>query len=66
MDAPAKRYRRTLSTELRDMFLRRRHRGLVTLPWFELRALEGEGKGKMTRRRVYVADKLRAAGVVVD
>jgi hypothetical protein len=35
------RYRRTLSTELRDMFLRRRHQGLVTVPWFELEALVG-------------------------
>ena len=74
------RYRPTLSTELRDMFLRRRHRGLVTLPWFELREVaesdddgygdgddEGEGgeASKEERRRRYVADKLRAAGVTI-
>lgn len=40
------------------MFLGRRHRGVVTVPWFEFEDLEGD-----ERRRVYVADKLRAAGV---
>lgn len=66
-EVPARRYRRTLSTELRDMFLRRRLGGLVTLPWFELRALERGGEAnREQRRKTYVADKLRAAGVDVD
>jgi len=51
-------YRRTPSTELRDMFLRRRHRGMVTVPWYEFEALEGTA-----RRREYMTAKLRAAGV---
>jgi len=50
--------RRTLRTEVRDMFLARRHRAVVTVPWFELKKA---GSGK----KEYIADKLRAVGVEV-
>lgn len=51
-------FQSTLSTELRNMFLRRRHRGLVTVPWFEFEGLEGQ-----KQRREYIIGKLRAAGI---
>jgi hypothetical protein len=50
--------RPTTATELRDMFLRKRHRRVVTLPWFELDECDTR-EAKST----YVADKLRAAGI---
>lgn len=50
--------RPTTATELRDMFLRKRHRVVVTLPWFELDECDTR-EAKST----YVADKLRAAGI---
>jgi len=55
-DAP--RTTRTTRTELRDMFLARRHRVVLSVPWFEYAEVESS-----TQRSEYVAAKLRAAGV---
>ena len=64
------RPRRTLRTEVRDMFLARRHRAVVTVPWFELAKLGAAGGGSTAQQRddankEYVANKLRAVGVRV-
>jgi len=56
----APRTTRTPKTELRDMFLRRRYRTVVSVPWFEWAELRGS-----TAKKAYVAEKLRAAGVSV-
>ena len=50
--------RRTTATELRDMFLRKRHGRVVTMPWFELDECDTREE-----RAAYVAGKLRAAGI---
>jgi hypothetical protein len=50
--------RRTTATELRDMFLRKRHGRVVTMPWFEL-----DECASREERAAYVAGKLRAAGM---
>ena len=50
--------RRTTATELRDMFLRKRHGRVVTMPWFELDECVSREE-----RAAYVAGKLRAAGI---
>ena len=55
------RYVRTTSTELRDAFLRKRHAGLVVVPWFEFEAL-----GSRAEEKAYLAEKLERAGVRVD
>jgi len=51
---------RTANTELRDMFLARRHHAVVSVPWFEWDELRGREE-----KKVYVAEKLRGAGVRV-
>jgi len=56
----AARTTRTARTELRDMFLARRHRVVLSVPWFEYAELKSS-----TQRNEYVAAKLRAAGVSV-
>jgi hypothetical protein len=53
---------RTMRTELRDMFLARRHRVVLSVPWFEYAELNGKGAAEKSE---YVATKLRAAGVSV-
>ena len=55
------RYVRTPSTELRDAFLRKRHAGLVVVPWFEFEALRSRAEEK-----AYLAEKLKRVGVRVD
>ena len=60
-DAP--RTTRTTRTELRDMFLARRHRVVLSVPWFEYAELAELNSS--TQRNEYVAAKLRAAGVSV-
>jgi molybdopterin-binding protein len=59
-DAP--RTTRTTRTELRDMFLMRRHRVVLSVPWFEYAALNDGGAAE---KNEYVAAKLRAAGVSI-
>jgi len=51
---------RAVRTELRDMFLARRHQAVVCVPWFEWAELRGRAE-----KRHYVAEKLRGAGVHV-
>jgi hypothetical protein len=51
---------RTPSTELRDMFLERRHRSVLSLPYFEWDPLKGSAE-----KKAYVAAKLRAVGVII-
>ena len=51
---------RRYSAELRDMFLAKRHRAVILVPWFEWAELRGRGDKKH-----YVAEKLRGAGVNV-
>ena len=51
---------KTPKTELRDKFLWRRYRTVLFVPFFEWDALQGSAA-----RKVYVAAKLRAAGVSV-
>ena len=61
--APGDAYRtspRTPSTELRDMFLRRRYRTVLSVPWFEWAELRGS-----VAKRAYVVAKLKAAGVSI-
>jgi hypothetical protein len=58
-DAP-RNWRRTPRTELRDMFLARRHHLVVCVPYFEYDKL----KGRMAQT-TYIAEKLRGAGVHV-
>ena len=49
---------RTMRTELRDMFLARRHHAVVSVPWFEWAELSGS-----MAKTQYIADTLRGAGV---
>jgi len=51
---------KTPKTELRDKFLRRRYRTVVSVPWFEWAAAKGSAE-----KKAYVAEKLREAGVIV-
>ena len=51
---------RTVRTELRDMFLKRRHHAVVSVPWFEWAELSGSAEKKQ-----YIAEMLRGAGVHV-
>jgi len=53
---------KTPSTELRDMFLSRRYRKVITVPWFEWSELNGKGAAE---KRKYVAAKLREVGVSI-
>jgi len=50
------------STELRDMFLWRRYRTVLSVPWFEWAELNNKGAAE---KKAYVAAKLRTAGVHV-
>ena len=50
-----------MRTELRDMFLARRHLVVLPVPYFELAELKGR-----TVKTEYVAEKLRAAGVAMQ
>jgi hypothetical protein len=59
-DASRASTRKTMRTELRDLFLARRHRVVLPVPYFEFAELEGR-----TEKTEYVAEKLRAAGVAV-
>jgi len=52
---------KTPKTDLRDMFLWRRYRTVVCVPWFEWHELRGSAE-----KKAYVAEKLRAAGVHVS
>jgi len=51
---------RTPRSEIRDMFLARRHRVVLSVPWFEFDKLRGRAE-----KSEYVAAKLRAAGVSI-
>jgi hypothetical protein len=53
-------WRRTVRTELRDMFLERRHQKVLCVPWFEWAELSGNAEKKH-----YIAEKLKGAGVHV-
>jgi hypothetical protein len=53
---------RTVRTELRDMFLARRHHAVVSVPWFEWAELNFKGAAE---KKAFVAAKLRGAGVRV-
>jgi hypothetical protein len=59
-DASRASTRKTMRTELRDLFLARRHRVVLPVPYFEFAQLEGR-----TEKTEYVAEKLMAAGVAV-
>ena len=48
-------WEKTLATELRDMFLARRHAKLVTVPWFEMDALGASDAA----RAEYLREKLK-------
>jgi hypothetical protein len=48
------------STVLRDMFLRRRYRTVLCVPWFEWHVLRGSAE-----KKAYVSAKLKAVGVSV-
>jgi hypothetical protein len=50
---------RTLSTETRDMFLARRHRVVLSVPWFEWAEFNGKGAAE---KQAYVTAKLRSVG----
>jgi hypothetical protein len=50
------------STELRDMFLGRRYRTVLSMPWFEWAELNDKGAAE---KKVFVAEKLRSVGVSV-
>ena len=56
----ASRTTKTMKTELRDMFLRRRYRGVLSVPHFEWEVMRGSAE-----KKAYVAMKLRAAGVSI-
>ena len=56
----ASRTTRTTKTKLRDMFLRRRYRTVLSVPLFEWDEVSGSAE-----KKVYVAAKLKAAGVSV-
>jgi len=47
-------------TELRDVFLKRRHHAVVSVPWFEW----AERRGGADKEQ-YIAEKLQGAGVHV-
>jgi hypothetical protein len=49
---------KTPKTELRDKFLRRRYRTVLSVPWFEWDVLRGSAE-----KKAYVAETLKAAGV---
>ena len=51
---------RTVRTELRDMFLARRHHAVVSVPWFEWNELSGS-----VEKTKYVVEMLRGVGVHV-
>jgi len=51
---------RTVRTELRDMFLARRHHAVHSVPWFEWAELKGSAE-----KTQYIADTLRGAGLRV-
>ena len=53
---------KTPRTELRDMFLRRRYRTVLSVPWFEWAEVRDKGAAE---KKAFVAKKLRAAGVSV-
>ena len=53
---------RTLSTKLRDNFLARRLRKILSVPWFEWAKLHEQGAGE---KQVYVAAKLKVVGVSI-
>ena len=56
----ASRTTKTTKTELRDKFLRRRYRTVLSVPWFEWADVKGPAqKGE------YVAEKLRSVGVSI-
>jgi len=57
----ASRTTRTAKTELRDKFLWRRYRTVLSVPYFEW----DEAKGSAEKKKAYIAEKLRAAGVHV-
>jgi len=59
-DASRALTRNTMSTELRDMFLARRHRAVLPVPYFEFAKLQGR-----TAKTEYVAEKLRAEGLAM-
>ena len=59
-DASRALTRNTMITELRDMFLARRHRAVLPVPYFEFAKLQGR-----TAKTEYVAEKLRAAGLAM-
>jgi len=59
----ASRATRTMSTELRDMFLARRHRAVLSVPWFEYAELNDKGAAE---KADYIAAKLRDVGVSVS
>ena len=48
-------WEKTLATELRDLFLARRHAKLVTVPWFEMDALGASDAA----RAEYLREKLK-------
>jgi len=56
----ASRTTKTMKTELRDMFLRRRYRTVLSVPWFEWADVKGPAQ-----KREYVAEKLRSVGVSI-
>ena len=60
VDAP--RTARTKRTDLRDMFLARRHRVVLSVPWFEYAELNDKGAAEKIE---YVVAKLRSAGVSI-
>jgi hypothetical protein len=60
-DASRASTRKTMSTELRDMFFARRHRVVLPVPYFEFAKLKGR-----TMKTEYVAEKLRPAGVAMQ
>jgi hypothetical protein len=58
----ASRTTKTVKTELRDKFLGRRYRTVVSVPWFEWAELNDKGAAE---KKAYVVAKLTAAGVNV-
>jgi hypothetical protein len=61
-DASRASTRTTTRTELRDLFIARRHRVILSVPWVEWAELNSKGAEE---KKEYVAEKLRAAGVSV-
>jgi len=58
----ASRTTRTPSTELRDKFLWRRYRTVLSVPWFEWAELNNKGAAE---KKAYVVMKLSAVGVSI-